>query len=108
MGSSASSDVEGGDRGLAESTYKISRSEEAELVQAYISDKIKAEDVMDYYERMPNGELGSGSFGRVWKAQNYDTGEIRAIKTIRNPRVRELGREIKASIIAPTHPVHAP
>lgn len=76
-------------------TYNISRAEEARLVRAYVSDKIRCEDVFDYYDRVPNGGLGCGSFGSVWRAENYDTGKIMAIKTIRNPGDKSLGREIK-------------
>ena len=75
-------------------------------MKEYVEAKIKAEDVFNFYERVPNGALGSGAFGQVWKAESYDDGKVFAIKTIRNPSGTSLGREIKVTpntCVAPPH-----
>ena len=89
---------------------KVSREEEHRMIQAFIADKIKVDDVTDYYEAIPGGNLGEGSFGQVWKAESYDDGQVYAIKTIKNAQEKSLGREVKVMLEAKHEnllPVHA-
>jgi len=71
------------------------RAIEDAKIKASIQASIRDEDVMNFYGKVPNGNLGSGSFGQVWKGESYDNGKIYAIKTIQNASEKALGREIK-------------
>jgi len=78
----------------------MSREEEDAKILGFIMDRISTESVMNYYDKVPHGNLGSGSFGQVWKGESYDDGAIYAIKTIKGAQERALGREIKVMLEA--------
>ena len=67
---------------------------EKRAIDEYVRSAIKADDVYSKYEE--GAELGAGAYGRVWKGTDLvDSDREFAIKTIRCPDEKALGREVK-------------
>jgi len=85
-----------------EATKKYTAAADDAAISAEIMSRIKAEDVLDYYEE--GDALGEGAYGRVWMAEHLETGEQFAIKTIFDSGAEaQLGREVKVMLEA-NHP----
>lgn len=79
----------------------VIRERENKEIEEFITTRILTDDIFEKY--CEEETLGTGAFGRVWRATNIDTDQEFAVKTIENADERALGREIKVMLEA-DHP----